>query len=132
MTIVNKVFKCKFVCQNLSKFCFFVFIKKVAFNQEMLDVSVSHLSNTQPPHISCVASRYVQVEETPGCAAFKRCASGRNIMLCRIENVCKCNERQHPTHPTPPHPKTNTQPPHISCVASRCVQVEETSGHQVA
>ena len=25
-TIVNKVFKCKSVCQNLPKFCFFVFI----------------------------------------------------------------------------------------------------------
>ena len=27
-TSVNKVFKCKSVCQNLPKFCFFVFIKK--------------------------------------------------------------------------------------------------------
>ena len=31
-TMVNKVCKCKFVCQNLPK-CFSLFIKKVVFDQ---------------------------------------------------------------------------------------------------
>ena len=31
----------------------------------------------------------------------KMCSSARNSMLHRSEDVCRCNERKHPTHPTP-------------------------------
>ena len=46
-----------------------------------------------------------------------------------LDKGIKCVQAQRTltSHPPPPHPTQKQTPPHISCVASRCVQVQETS-----
>ena len=65
----------------------------------------------------CASARNVIIPPTPPhpihYVASNMCATGRNIIipphpLRSIQHVCKCKERYHPTHPTPPHPT----PPH--------------------
>ena len=98
-------------CENLQKFCFFVFIKKLCLSQKsssskgfslQCSIDVQMLSssskveylwnfgqNTQV--LFCIREAEI-VQETSCCVAVKMSSSVRSIMLCSSEDVFQCKK----------------------------------------